>query len=546
MVVDYFGKQGKIVFTPSNSEVVVTYESTKGHDVLKDIIKTTGLKVISIGRNRLRIKEKKKVMDHGIVVMKLITNDPKQTFADALNYLDSLKNKKVSDLDYTTAYYDLEGNVHYFGQNTFLMQLVQPFGMNWGDFKQYADNKIHSWELKEARFHKTPGFYTLAVPEGSTLFDTLSKYNEKKNEVLAAEPDEFGIWDGSLWTPTEPDYTNFLLWGLKSTNGVWDINAEAAWNSTAATIRGEARSGTTDKLIVVVIDTGSDLNHPDLGDGLRSNFDSCYLPQGGADWDFTGVGTVPNDSQSCGHGTTVVAAIAELSRDDFTDGVGVAPRACIMPLRVDLCGISPYSDRIDAINYIGGSDGLAASNPSIRYIVNLSWKCNNTSLMSAAISSLVGQPNVLVIAAAGNKRQNSSTYPALYANVLKVGAYDSTGNAWNNPALAAGNEGAGTNYGANVIFAPGVGIKTAGNGDNYPISGTGTSISCAFASGVAALMWCKDYQLNGQWNYTPTQIRNNIISTATNTISLPIPPFPVGTAQNRKQINAQAAVASIT
>ena len=138
-----------------------------------------------------------------------------------------------------------------------------------GPFKEYSDNLIHSWGLKEARFHTTPGFYSLAIPDGSSLPDILTEYNNRK-EVLTAEPYEVGVWDGQ-WTPNEPDYTNFVLWGLKSASGVWDINAEVAWNPSGAVVRGEARSGLTDKLIVVVIDTGSDFTHMDLGDGEQGS-----------------------------------------------------------------------------------------------------------------------------------------------------------------------------------------------------------------------------------------------------------------------------------
>ena len=133
MVLDYVGKQGKLTFTPSNSELVVTYESTKGHGVLTDIVKNTGLQVISISKDRLRLKEKKKVMDLGIVIMKLITNEPNKTFSQALNYLDGLKGNKISDLDYITAYHDSDGEGPYFIKNYFLMQLVQPAGMSWGE-----------------------------------------------------------------------------------------------------------------------------------------------------------------------------------------------------------------------------------------------------------------------------------------------------------------------------------------------------------------------------------------------------------------------------
>ena len=47
--------------------------------------------------------------------------------------------------------------------------------------------------------HRTPGYYTVAVPDGEGLFDTISKAAKRK-EVLFAEPSEFGVDDALTMT----------------------------------------------------------------------------------------------------------------------------------------------------------------------------------------------------------------------------------------------------------------------------------------------------------------------------------------------------------
>ena len=140
------------------------------------------------------------------------------------------------------------------------------------------------------------------------------------------------------------------LWGMRNTGqavnrvagtaGI-DIDASAAWDLH----RGDPA------VIVTVIDTGADLDHPDLQANL--------LPRGGEDWDFADAGDPSPDDEE-GHGTHVAGTAA--ATENAIGVVGVAPRCQIMPLRIDLqAGMN--QNRADAINYVAQQ---AAAHPARR------------------------------------------------------------------------------------------------------------------------------------------------------------------------------------
>ena len=202
---------------------------------------------------------------------------------------------------------------------------------------------------------RTSGYYTLLVPEGLALFATIRAFAEPA-EVAFAEPSEVGFNDALEHLPADADFR--LLWGMRNTgqtvNGVagtsgMDIGATVAWD----VLRGDP------DVIVTVIDTGADLDHPDLQANL--------LSRGNEDWDFADSAD-PSPDDSDGHGTHVAGTAAGVEN---TPGVvGVAPQCRIMPLRIDLtAGLN--QNRADANNYVVQQAGAF---PERRYVINCSWR----------------------------------------------------------------------------------------------------------------------------------------------------------------------------
>ncbi|QDV41495.1 Subtilisin DY [Stieleria neptunia] len=261
----------------------------------------------------------------------------------------------------------------------------------------------------------------------------------------------------------------------------WNINAVAAPEAWAAGYRGQG-------VTVAVIDTGVDLDHPDLAHNLYIN--PGEIPGNGIDddrngyvdditgYDFVSGDAVPDDGN--GHGTHVAGTIA--AGDNGFGVTGVAPDAKILPVRVlDDSG--------------SGSDaGVAAG---IRYAADLGAQIINLSLgggVSSRIASAIDYATSLgslVIAAAGNESAASPSYPARHSaestSVLSVGAYDSSGRV-----AGFSNEVGGS--GAVQVDAPGVSVVSTYAGGGYR-SLSGTSMASPHVAGVAALTLSANPQL---------------------------------------------------
>jgi subtilisin family serine protease len=269
-------------------------------------------------------------------------------------------------------------------------------------------------------------------------------------EVEFAEPNYL------VHAQASPGDTYFLRqWGLYNTgqriNGTAgtagaDLDAPAAWDIS---------TGGQD-VVVAVIDTGCDLDHPDLASNIWTN--PGETPGNGIDddgnhyvddihgWDFSDQDNDPQDST--GHGTHV-AGIIGAEGDNARGVAGVAWQVHIMPLRfMNAFEEGSIADAIQAIQY-----ALAMG----ARIINCSW---GSSGYSRALQSVMANADALFICAAGNNAQDSDDhpfYPASLAedNILSVAASDSMDQlAWF------------SNYGTGTVdvAAPGLGIYSLSNG----------------------------------------------------------------------------------
>jgi subtilisin family serine protease len=322
------------------------------------------------------------------------------------------------------------------------------------------------------RAQRTPGYYTLALPEGRGLFETLRAL-VALDEVRFAEPSERSYQDEFAAVPDDPDLPK--LWALDNTGqrvmaqrgapGV-DIRAFGAWEHT----RGDPA------VVIVVIDSGADLDHPDLAPNI--------MPRGAEDWDFADAADpTPEDEQIHSHGTHVAGTAAAIS--DGAGSVGVAPGCSLVPLRVDLNdGMS--QNRADAINY---ATGLARANPDRRYVLNCSWGTSGDHAgVHSAIAAAV-EAGAVVVFAAGNRNEDIDVvrqYPALYPEVIAVAATDNRD-----------RKAQFSNHGPSVdVSAPGWSIwSTIHNGHGFM---NGTSMAAPHVAGVAALAWSANPALSGR------------------------------------------------
>lgn len=153
-----------------------------------------------------------------------------------------------------------------------------------------------------------------------------------------------------------------------------------------------------------VIDTGIDLDHPDL------NVDT--------DRSISYASNTPDDGN--GHGTHVAGTIAAIDNDQGV--VGVAAGATVVAVKVlDDRGSGSYSDVIDGIDYV-------AANASSGDVANLSLGGGTSDAVDDAVRNAADQ-GVLFAIAAGNDGADANNYsPARveYNNVWTVSATDDT------------------------------------------------------------------------------------------------------------------------
>jgi subtilisin family serine protease len=295
--------------------------------------------------------------------------------------------------------------------------------------------------------------------------DQMIRELEKLGEVESVSPNFIRRID-----QTVPNDTRFNeLWGLHNTGQTGgtpdiDIDAPEAWDTG---------TGSTD-VIVAVIDTGIDYNHPDLVNNLWMN---PYETVDGADNDgngfiddiygmngITGTGDPFDDH---GHGTHCSGTIGGVGNNSL--GVaGVNWSVRIMSGKsFDAGGSGSDADSITCIDYVVYEKTVKGQNI---VAVNASWGgAGSNPAMITAIASL-GAAEIVFCAAAGNAGTNNDAtphYPSSYtnANIIAVTSVDHDGLQHHN-------------YGATSvdIGAPGVGILSSIPGEGTYTPGPGDII----------------------------------------------------------------------
>lgn len=310
--------------------------------------------------------------------------------------------------------------------------------------------------------------------------DVAKKLN-KLGEVAWAEPNR---WREATVVPNDPQFGS--QWGLTK------INCPQAWDSTT----GDS------SIVVAVLDTGVDLNHPELAPLLLPGQDLVDFPPGSTprpgwvfEGDFTGVDAVPQDE--VGHGTHVAGTIA-CATNNGVGVAGVAWNVGLLPVRV-LARI-----RNTATGRVSGSGSAANIAAGIRWAVDNGARVINMSLGGYADTTVEREAiayavsrGVVVVAAMANDNTGEPAYPAAYPGVIAVGATDS-----------GDSRAEFSNFGNWIdVAAPGVDIQSTYWDDTYA-SLSGTSMATPHVAGVAALILSRNNSL------TADQVGNIIRTTA--------------------------------
>jgi len=237
-------------------------------------------------------------------------------------------------------------------------------------------------------------------------------------------------------------------------------------------------SGSVD-VDVAVIDTGIDIDHPDLNVVGGQN---CSR------------GPASKYDDGNGHGTHVAGTVGAL---DNTNGVvGMAPGARMWAVRVlNNAGSGSWSDVICGIDWVAANaDTIEVANMSLGGAGTDHGNCGNgQDAMHAAICGAV-DAGVTFVVAAGNDSQDASGFvPAAYDEVITVSALaDFNGQPGGGAAATCRSDEDDTlanfsNFGADVdLIAPGVCINSTWKGGGYNTI-SGTSMASPHVAGGAAL-----------------------------------------------------------
>ncbi len=338
--------------------------------------------------------------------------------------------------------------------------------------------------------------------ESSACSSEILSYLEGQGFISSFEPDlPISVSTFSAQsTPNDPRYGD--LYGLHNTGQSGgtvdsDIDAPEAW---------QVSTGSRD-IIVGVVDTGIDYNHPDLaanmwvnpgeiaGNGIDDDGNGFVDDVHG--YDFANDDGDPFDDE--GHGTHVAGTIGGVGNNGL--GIaGVSWEVSLMGLKfLDANGSGSTSDAVQAINYATMMRNQYSQNVRI---TNNSWGGGGSSNAMRQAIEAGSEADILFVAAAGNDGMDNDSnpqYPASYTNdaVISVAATN------RNDSLAGFS-----NYGATSVdlAAPGVGIVSTVPDGGYS-SFSGTSMASPHVAGAAALALAVDPTL------TVSQLRTGLLGT---------------------------------
>lgn len=288
-------------------------------------------------------------------------------------------------------------------------------------------------------------------------------------------------------------------------NEPYGLNVKSLWNYVKDKTTYDVTYQKSD-VVVAIIDSGLDVNHPYFKDSLWINSDE--IANNGIDDDGNGViddingasfdsyGRTSGNYDDCMSGGTA----SQYWHGTHVAGIvkTIAPNVKIMPIRA---GVKSYSNGtvcsfnekavVEAILYAGnnGADiiNLSFGTKDVDFInkkVNINADNSKYSIQDA-INFAVNNCGAMVVGAMGNDGKSTNFYPACCDNVVSVMASNENGKRWANSNYLLQADIAAPGF--NVLSTIGSSVSTDGDPIGYGLK-SGTSMAAPYVCGVSALL----------------------------------------------------------
>ena len=335
--------------------------------------------------------------------------------------------------------------------------------------EQMREVAINSYQAREIK--RIPGLdvYQLQIPEYMSVEEMVYLLRQNPGIELAGP----NLIRHISRTPNDP----FFVYQYSLYNSGQEVGPPASPQSGTLRADVKAREGWdetigSEEVVIAILDTGVDFNHPDLDDKLLSN-----------GYDFVNDDADPTDDH--GHGT-IVAGIAGAETNNAEGIAGVAWNCLLLPIKIaDSSGDIAIATEIAGINYAVEQGA---------HVINLSLGGIVSDAFEQAAIVYAYEHDIVVVAAAGNDG-GATEYPAAYDECLAVAATDENDERVTFLNTATDLFPWESNFGPEIdVAAPGNWVASlyptdlTDPGDPPYVIGSGTSASTPHVAGLAALI----------------------------------------------------------
>lgn len=287
------------------------------------------------------------------------------------------------------------------------------------------------------------------------------------------------LYESGKFEIAEPDFISLRFQSNDTYySQQWNLQNTGQYGSNYSGIdikfsQAQSYMPSSSNIVVGVLDSGVQLNHPDLSLNSYS-------------WNAVQNNTTQYYNS---HGTNVAGIISAITGNSA--GVaGIASSAGVTVMSINI----GYGTSYMTASVVSSAINYAVAHGA--HIINMSWNTQLSSVITSALTLAVSNgrsgKGCILVCSTGNNDNSTVSYPATFTpqiDILTVGAISYDGKRKTKYYSPDNDTSWGSNYGNQIdLVAPGVKIPTTTTGSSYISNFSGTSAAAAHVSAVAALV----------------------------------------------------------